>query len=246
MIAPAVVGTALMLAAAWLAASPPKPVIHQLASVLRPPRIEGDGPQRIRRDDAAFARAFAYAAARRDGRILTPLDQPALGVLEDAEILAATEPLPLAGPGLGLPGFTPAPLPAGLAVRQNPAYEDLVEELRHLPVAGDHMPSAVTGSANHKVIIRPAAVAKIEWNPASEPGPLLISDRSGGQHGLRLVGPDFGSIRVDGGLVAPGRLYRINARSQVISDVPVVIEIRPLVTATAYWDAPMSIPVGGG
>lgn len=248
MIRSAVSGIGLMAVAAWLAAQPPPPQIRRTGEATRPPVVLGDRPVTIRRDDAALARAFVWAALRRGGGDPPPLDPTAQAHLPDAELLVGAEPPPFAGPALPMPGggFRSLPLAADAATRPPSDGEAIAAAFRNLPPPGPRMPAAVVGTGLHKVIRSPGAVAMVAWDPAEAPGALEISDRSGGHHGVRIVAEDFGSIRLDGGLVAPGRLYRIHGRSRITADGPVRVEIRPLATAAAWWDGPVVIPVGGG
>jgi hypothetical protein len=248
MIPAAVTGIGLMAAAAWLAAQPPPPQVRRTGEAIRPPALSGERPVTVRRDDAALARAFAWAALQRAGGQAPPLDPIAQGHLPDAELLVAAEPPPFAGPALPAPGGgLRAVMPDGDAVTR-PADDlaAIVDAFQRLPPPGPRVPAAVVGTGLHKVIRSPGAVAMVTWDPADAPGALDISDRSGGHHGLRIAAEDFGSVRLDGGLVAPGRLYRIHGRSRITADGPVRVEIRPLATAAAWWDGPVVIPVGGG
>ncbi|MFM2090215.1 MAG: hypothetical protein RLZZ127_704 [Planctomycetota bacterium] len=250
MIRAAIAGVAVMATSAWLAAVPPPPQVRRTGEV-QPPRHRPVAGVRIRRDDAALARAFAAAAARRDGRPHPPVADPeAMALAADADLLAAAEPPPLAGPAL------PIPLPGGAevrplgdpapAARTNPDAVRLAADLRRLPPPGPRQPPAVVGDLRRKVIVRAPAVAMVVWDPATVPGPIEISDRSGGGHGIRFDAMDVSGLRLDGGLVVPGRLYRLDGRARIDSDVPVRIEIRPLAAASAYWEGPLVIPVGGG
>ena len=55
----------------------------------------------------------------------------------------------------------------------------------------------------------------------------------------------FGTVRVNGGLVVPGRFYQIHQIIEITSDVPVNIPVRPLGVVTEYHDVPV-IPRANG
>ncbi|MFM2091994.1 MAG: hypothetical protein RLZZ127_2483 [Planctomycetota bacterium] len=248
MIRVAAAGIGLMAVAAWLAAEPPPPQIRRTGEVVRPSDLPVERPVSVRRDDAALARAFAWSALRRAGGDPPPLDPAALAALPDAEHLVIAEPPPFAGPALPMPGggFLAVPAADGTATRTSPDAAAIAAGFHRLPPPALRAPAAVVGTGQHKVIRSPGAVAMVAWDPAEAPGALEISDRSGGHHGLRILADDYGSVRLDGGLVAPGRLYRIHGRGRITADVPVRVEIRPLAAAATWWDGPVVIPVGGG
>lgn len=112
--------------------------------------------------------------------------------------------------------------------------------------APDRSPTPIRGDLD-KVLTAPDAWVAIPYDPQRSAGqPLTIANKSGGDYGYCINGEDFGMVRVDGGLVVPGRFYRLDGRITITSAVPVGIHIRPLHTLGAYADAPRLPPRGKG
>jgi len=75
--------------------------------------------------------------------------------------------------------------------------------------------------------------------------PLRLLDPAG-RHAVRLHGDDFGPVRVNGGLVIPGRSYRIVGEIVIESAGPIGIDIVPLIAAPDYHQEPFQVPVAPG
>jgi hypothetical protein len=98
-----------------------------------------------------------------------------------------------------------------------------------------------------KQLIAPNAWVAIPYQPAKVAGaPLIIQNISGGDYAIALYGSDFGSVRLDGGLIVPGRFYRINGSSRIDSQVPLVVHIRPLNAVGPYYPQPLQVPSADG
>lgn len=98
-----------------------------------------------------------------------------------------------------------------------------------------------------KEILEPDAWIAVPYNPALVAGkPLELTNRSPGQYVLRLDADDYGSVRLNGGLVVPGRFYLMDGTMTISSDVPVGVTIRPLGVVHGYYDQPVRPPSANG
>jgi hypothetical protein len=112
--------------------------------------------------------------------------------------------------------------------------------------AQDHMPIPISGQTTKQLTL-PDAWLAIPYQPAQVNGqPLVIVNSSGGEYAISLLCEDFGEVRLDGGLVVPGRYYRINGRTTITSTVPVGVHIRPLNAVGPYYDQPLIMPSADG
>lgn len=106
-----------------------------------------------------------------------------------------------------------------------------------MPMRGDRV----------KEILEPDAWIAVPYNPALVAGePLEITNRSLGQYVLRLDADDYGSVRLNGGLVVPGRFYLMDGTMTISGDVPVGVTIRPLGVVHGYYDQPVRPPSANG
>lgn len=83
----------------------------------------------------------------------------------------------------------------------------------------------------------------------AEPGrglPVRIADHSEGGHVVALFGDDAGSLRLNGGLVVPGRYYRIQGTVEITGSAPVNVHIRPLNAVPDYHEGPLQAPSANG
>jgi hypothetical protein len=109
-----------------------------------------------------------------------------------------------------------------------------------------HAPTPIRGDLD-KVLTVPDAWVAVPFDPQRAGGkPLTLRNDSGGDYGYSLHGDDFGSVRVNGGLVVPGRFYRLDGTITITSGVPVGVHLRPLATIATWADAPRLPPGGKG
>ncbi len=105
------------------------------------------------------------------------------------------------------------------------------------PTRGDHV----------KELLEPDAWIAVPYDPVLVQGqPLELTNRSLGDYVLRVDAEDFGSVRLNGGLVVPGRYYRVEGTMTVTSDAPVGVIIRPLGVVHGYFDHPVRPPSANG
>lgn len=98
-----------------------------------------------------------------------------------------------------------------------------------------------------KEILEPDAWIAVPYNPALVAGePLELTNRSLGQYVLMLDAEDYGSVRLNGGLVVPGRYYLMDGTMTISGDVPVGVMIRPLGVVHGYYDQPVRPPSANG
>jgi hypothetical protein len=195
------------------------------------------------------ARAFALLGQIADGTI------PALPEL-DAETMAAIDrmrpdidehrPRRGAGRTLRIGGGTVAIAPAPNLEQTlqvdggDPLTEangvDLVETIA--------VPGDVALAEGAHVISGKGTFAGITLKPGQ--GPVQIVDRSDGGSCIRLHGNDFGSVRVNGGIVVPGRCYQIDGSVTITAGSQVGIDIVPLIAVPGYQEQPWSVPQAPG
>lgn len=226
------------------AATPPLAVFRRPARSALPPALHGI--------PVAEARAYAAAGAHEDGRgALTDLDAETAAALAQArENLAAQEPSRGAGRPHVLPGGTVvaiAPRRRAGADRAEPATAGtapgetsaVARELATLAVTGD-----VSLREGTHVISGRGAWAGISHRP--DDGALRIVDAGEGGHAFTVRSADFGTVRVNGGIVVPGRHYRIDGPITITAGVEVGVDIVPLDAVPEYWDQPFALPTGPG
>ncbi len=98
-----------------------------------------------------------------------------------------------------------------------------------------------------KEILEPDAWMAVPYNPALVTGePLELTNRSLGEYVLRIDAADYGSVRLNGGLVVPGRFYLMQGTMTISGDVPVGVMIRPLGVVHGYYDQPVRPPSANG
>lgn len=112
--------------------------------------------------------------------------------------------------------------------------------------SGDKAPTPTRGD-RVKEILEPDAWIAVPYDPARVAGePLEITNRSLGHYVLRLDADDYGSVRLNGGLVVPGRYYLMDGTMTISGDVPVGVTIRPLGVVHGYFDQPVRPPSANG
>jgi hypothetical protein len=98
-----------------------------------------------------------------------------------------------------------------------------------------------------KEILEPDAWMAVPYEPARVAGEALsVTNRSLGDYVLSLEADDYGSVRLNGGLVVPGRFYLMQGTMTISSDVPVGVVIRPLGVVHGYYEQPVRLPSANG
>jgi hypothetical protein len=200
---------------------------------------------------------LAYATALPGQRLATRLGDGTtmqIGQLGSAAAPpAGAAATPAAGPGPG--AITGASARRGdtgtLATAAAPGAGAGANALPDAAVASSmtsqaRQPIPISGDTTKQLTL-PGAWLAIPYRPAQVQGqPLVIENQSGGEYAISLIGDDFGEVRLDGGLVVPGRYYRINGSATITSTVPVGVHIRPLSAVGAYYGQPLILPSADG
>lgn len=216
---------------------------------------------------SAFARALAAVGAYDDGRRASLDDLPTelQAVIEPARALLKTTPR-IAAPGLPMvlrdgtvAGIAPDPTPRSpIAAPETwadatptPAERERARAVdgrlvaRSLTTAGKAPPP--TRGDRVKEILEPDAWMAVPYDPSLTAGePLVLNNRSLGDYVLRLDADDYGSVRLNGGLVVPGRFYLMQGTMTISGDVPVGVVIRPLGVVHGYYEQPVRLPSANG
>jgi len=214
---------------------------------------------------ADLARAVAAVGEFDDGRrpSLHDLPDTVRSLSDQARLLLASRPrqvapgLPMRFPDGAEMGMTPDPVrpgnvaPIGEIPAGSPTERELARAVdgrlvaRSFTIAGK-LPMPIRGD-RIKEILEPDAWIAVPYNPALVAGePLEITNRSLGQYVLRLDAEDYGSVRLNGGLVVPGRFYLMDGTMTISGDVPVGVTIRPLGVVHSYYDQPLRPPSANG
>lgn len=215
----------------------------------------------------ALARAYAWAGQRRDGRLPADavLDADALAWLPAVEKLldqqevrnwrqlepdaAAMPPTTAAvAPGPALPGV------ASEGDRALVAGTTPSDELppghtwpRPRTVSQAPPPDALTYAGQELAIRQPGMMGDLAFRADEHEGSALrIVDRSGGRHVLIISAEDPGDIRLDGGLVVPGRAYLISGEHQLTGGSDAHVLIRPVDAVSGFHPGPARLPSGEG
>lgn len=210
---------------------------------------------------AAQARVYAalgeVADARREQ--LPNFDAEARAVVEAMRRLLVAQPLRR---GEGRPTVSPTGATSSISNQRGPLPPPADAVKVEGSVPADNLPpvtladgarqralgasaGTVTSGPDGHVITGHEAWAAIKAKPG-QGLPVRITDRGDGGHVIALFGDDFGSVRVNGGLVVPGRYYRINGSVEITSLVPLGVHIRPLSAVPSYHDQPLLVPSANG
>jgi hypothetical protein len=208
----------------------------------------------------ALARAVAAVGQQEDGRLtdLSGLDEQAAPFIDQARALIATVPRRVA-PGL------PMRLPSGVVMKMGPDKKTVVPEAQTSPAVRDTNARIVDGQLiprrlDHagrvpipmlgdlqKDLVEPDAWIAIPYDPALVAGkPLNINNRSGGLYAVSLDADDFSTVRLNGGLVVPGRFYQMENTTIISGDIPVSVTIRPIEVLHGVYDQPIRLPQANG
>jgi len=214
----------------------------------------------------ALARAFAALglAQAGDPRLLAALDPNARDRLDDARILLLETPL-YAHPGAGAAGrstvagdaASPESASAsgsatagGAASGQAPATAGgIALATAHAgggPMTLDLAQAVDPAQALHETPQGPVLVAgglwaKVLFNP-SQQQQLVITNGCSDGYAIAIYAADFSTIRLDGGLVVPGRYYQVDGHSVITGDAGCSVDIRPLAVVPAFSLAPAQVP----
>jgi hypothetical protein len=101
----------------------------------------------------------------------------------------------------------------------------------------------ISGSSGSEVITGAQVWALAHLDPAL--GKLEVENRSGGDYTISLFGDDFGTVRLNGGLVVPGRAYALGTAAEITGAAAVAVHIRPAGVAATVYPGPL-LPQGNG
>lgn len=232
----------------------------------KPPAI----PATLSSQSLTLARAVAAVGAYDDGRRATLDDLPAevQALIEPARLLLGATPrlaapaLPMVLPDGTVTGVGADPTPRRPAETAEPVHPTdgvptLAERERARAVDGRLVARSLSTTAGKappptrgdrvKEILEPDAWMAVPYDPARVAGePLVITNRSLGEYVLRLDAGDYGRVRLNGGLVVPGRFYLMEGTMTIHSDVPVGVIIRPLGVVHGYYEQPVRPPSANG
>jgi len=252
------------------------PIIPAVPLVDQPRMGGGTGPLRVTAppgipvpiDPGSFsqaqARAYAALGEVMDGRQerLPTLDHETLAVVEPMRRLLAAQPVrrgegrPTIGPdgatatinrgGAVLPIGEESSSP-GLSRTKDSALtiEPLAVVDGKRKLGFGQAAGTVTSAGDKHTITGREAWAAIKAKPG-QGLPIHIIDRGEGGHVIAVFGDDFGTVRVNGGLVVPGRYYLIKGSVEITGMTPVGVHIRPLSAVPSYQEQPLMAPSANG
>jgi hypothetical protein len=215
--------------------------------------------------DCALARAYAAvgAAAAGNPRLILALDPMAKERLDDARILLQESPLfagRSASPAEVRSAMQPV-LPSNTRVvtatpeRSTQVGDDintagvgttstngpLTLDLAHTVSAAQ----ALRDTPQGPVFQQPGLWAKASFNPALQQQ-LVITDACAGGYAIAIYAADYSTIRLDGGLVVPGRYYQVDGHSVITGDSGCNVDIRPLSVVPTYSRGAARLPQSNG
>lgn len=255
---------ALLMHAGAPAAPLPSAGVEPHLSPPRPRTTPSPLPPRTTALPQALGRAVAAVGAYDDGRraTLDDLAPDVAAVVEQARMLLAGVSR-RAAPGLPMrqadgseARIEPDPPPRGqhrptpiedgsLAARERARAVDGRLVARTLATAG-RLPTPVRGDLAKELVEADAWIA-VPYDPRLTQGQALtLTNRSLGGYVLRLDADDYGTVRLNDGLVVPGRYYLVQGTMTITSDVPVGVIIRPLGVVHAYDERPVAMPTANG
>lgn len=121
-----------------------------------------------------------------------------------------------------------------LAAARVPTKTELV------PTVGD-----IRLTSEGQIISGRGVWAAIRLDPSRQDH-VRIVDRGQGGYAICLRGDDFGTVRVNGGLVVPGRYYAIDGQVDITSQAPVGIDICPIIATLRFYGPPLPPPTING
>jgi hypothetical protein len=249
-IAASVALLALLAAGAWLCVERP--------ARADTPRIGAPGgPQRVVHDAArpeavidpaarALARAVAAAGRAEDGEAEAEraLDGSARAALPEAKRLLATAKR--RSPGTGDPAS--AMIAGGPDDRGSASPASTGSAPGGVLDAGraPDPRAALRETPDGPVLRRAGLWAKSDFRPSASRSSWTIRNESGSAYAISVDAADFSAIRLDGGLIVPGRFYAVGAATTLASDVPCTNVIRPVDAIAVMYDSPLFPIVGNG
>lgn len=213
---------------------------------------------------SAQARAYAALGEVMDGRQerLPTLDSETQAAVELMRRLLAAQPVrrgegrPTVGPGGATAtidrGGAVLPIGEDSSAPGSSRTTDQVLTKDPLVVADGkrelgfgHATGTVTSAEGKHTITGRDAWAAIKAKPG-QGLPVRIVDLGEGGHVIAVFGDDFGTVRVNGGLVVPGRYYRIYGSVEITGMAPLGVHIRPLSAVPSYQEQPLMMPNANG
>lgn len=210
----------------------------------------------------ALARAVAAVGAFEDGtrESLAELDADAVSFIDQARLFLALVPRRSA-PGL------PMRLPGGATMRMPPdrtlgrellipsAGKPIEDQKAHIVdgmlvprrfTVDGKLPIPITGDLIKDLVEADAWIA-IPYRPEAVAGETLhITNHSGGQYAVSLEADDYGTVRLNSGLVVPGRFYLIDGTMIIRAAVPIGVIIRPIGVLHGLYEHPVRPPSANG
>ena len=210
----------------------------------------------------ALARAVAAVGAFEDGTrdSLADLDADTVSFIDQARLFLASVPRRSA-PGL------PMRLPGGATMRMppdrtlgrellTPSAGKPIEDQRAQIVDGMLVPRRFTADGKLPIPItgdlikdlaEPDAWIAIPYRPEAVAGETLhITNHSGGQYAVCLEADDYGTVRLNSGLVVPGRFYLIDGTMIIRGAVPIGVIIRPIGVLHGVYEHSVRPPSANG
>jgi len=205
-------------------------------------------------------RLLSGAVAQPGRAVPSTFDGGSMAVAPRAGAPAAADPTPASPPGSALGNALPpgsggsAPPssvgPSALSSRGLAATSPSTVARR---LDGNHLPertSALQDTVDGPELLLPGYWAVSPFRPSIHSRGLRIANHSEADYAVSLesTSGDFSNLRLDGGLVVPGRFYRLPAgrTTAVTGDVPASAVIRPLDALPHYYEQPQRPPMGSG
>ncbi|MBA3684065.1 MAG: hypothetical protein H0W72_02350 [Planctomycetes bacterium] len=200
--------------------------------------LVGTLPASDQRFAPALARAYAAAGLAMDaGTTVAQLDAEAAAQLGLANDLLASQRASQRA------GYAPSADASSSDDHAEPSEGIALPRTR----SGPRPPAPLRGEGATKELVIAGAYAAIPFDPvAAGSRELVLRNASSGAYVICLNGGDFASVRLNGGLVVPGRAYQLDGEARISSDVPVGVDIRPLPSVPRYWPQPLLPPQGNG
>jgi hypothetical protein len=208
----------------------------------RPPGSLGDFT-------AAEARAYAWLGQVKDGVIasLPELDEETTSALprmreyieQDAPKVGEGKMIATSTGTFSIarrPGQKASPLPPVEGLKPEEVAQKNPDRVELVPHPGD-----IALTKEGQVITGAGVWAGISLQP-DQNRVVRILDRGEGGYVFTIHAKDAGSVRVNGGLIVPGRYYVIRDQVEIVSDAPIGIDICPLSASVDYFPSPLPPP----